>query len=563
MRGLLNAARARASLQNAVARRGAIGFISAPMKNFRWVGQALSAAIVFAAMGTSPAHARDLTVKEKLSDLQQLVSLIRSGYGPLEFKAEQLRLDLTALHEQYAREAAATKSNGDFYYLIVRLAAEFRDSHFGAWVPTEHGAAVPFSTDLVEGRVRVDAIDRTKLPEDQFPFKRGDEVVAVDGVPADQLVASIARGLNAGFEGTARRRAAMAVTVRPGVVLPVPAGKVVFTLRNDAETRDMELEWAPKGEPIDEKLARPSGVRGHGYDLISSADQWSMFERPELERSFRCSGATRITVPEDATIVMQAPFVAYYHPTPRGNVGYLRIPHYMPEDRNFALRFAQYQYAVSVLEANTVGLIIDQDHNCGGSVSYLHDIASLFLDRPVAPMQFSLLASKQEYLAFRGWLGETSPFTLEYQNLAKVLGLIETSWRAGEFMTPRTSIFGDTKILPNAVRYTHPIVMLIDELSGSGGDAFPALLQGNGRAKLLGTRTMGAGGHVQEQPELFYSRIRVHMTKSLFYRPDGVAVENNGAVPDIAYTITKDDFANGYKGYQAFYLEKLRELLPL
>ena len=103
--------------------------------------------------------------------------------------------------------------------------------------------------------------------------------------------------------------------------------------------------------------------------------------------------------------------------------------------------------------------------------------------------------------------------------------------------------------------------MLIDEMSGSGGDAFPAMLQGNGRAVLLGTRTMGAGGHVVEMPPLNHSGISPRMTKSLFYRPDGVAVENNGAVPDISYTITRDDFVYEYRGYQKFYTEKLLGLI--
>ena len=103
--------------------------------------------------------------------------------------------------------------------------------------------------------------------------------------------------------------------------------------------------------------------------------------------------------------------------------------------------------------------------------------------------------------------------------------------------------------------------MLVDEMSGSGGDAFPSLLQGYGRAKLLGTRTMGAGGHVEVQPALYFSQLGTRMTKSLFYRPDGVPVENNGAVPDIAYAITRDDFMYGYRDYQRFYLAKILELV--
>ncbi len=83
---------------------------------------------------------------------------------------------------------------------------------------------------------------------------------------------------------------------------------------------------------------------------------------------------------------MKTPLIAYYHPTKHGNIGYLRNPHYMPVNKTtgeqeFELRFEQYKYAVKILEEQTVGLINDQDHNCGGSVGYLTNMASLFLNQ--------------------------------------------------------------------------------------------------------------------------------------------------------------------------------------
>ena len=104
--------------------------------------------------------------------------------------------------------------------------------------------------------------------------------------------------------------------------------------------------------------------------------------------------------------------------------------------------------------------------------------------------------------------------------------------------------------------------MLIDEMSGSGGDGFPSLMQGYGRAKLIGTRTMGAGGHVTQNAPLNYSQITVSMTRSQFFRPDGVPVENNGAAPDYPYEITFEDFVGGYKSYRNFYTSKLLGLIP-
>lgn len=145
--------------------------------------------------------------------------------------------------------------------------------------------------------------------------------------------------------------------------------------------------------------------------------------------------------------------------------------------------------------------------------------------------------------------------------MEELLKIVSDNWMAGNFMTPKTSFHGSQLVSPSVVHYTKPIIVLIDELSGSGGDAFPSMMKGFGRATLLGTRTMGAGGHVVELPGLNNSQLMVRMTKSLFFRPDGVAVENNGAVPDIDYAITRDDYVYGYKLYREFYTQKLLDLV--
>ncbi len=152
--------------------------------------------------------------------------------------------------------------------------------------------------------------------------------------------------------------------------------------------------------------------------------------------------------------------------------------------------------------------------------------------------------------------------SLEYEQFKTVVDLVKRAWLSGEFLTEKTSIYGQgVKLEPHSVRYTHPIVMLIDELSGSGGDAFPALLGGYGRAVLLGNRTMGAGGHVEALPNLPFSQVQVRMTKSLFYHPDGTAVENNGVMPHVSYQTSLVDFLDGYKAYREFYTQTLLDLI--
>ncbi|MEN9724479.1 MAG: hypothetical protein RJB38_2465 [Pseudomonadota bacterium] len=523
--------------------------------------------------------ARPLSWNEKRNDLDQIFAMIESGYGPLEFKASRLGVTTTGLRKKYEPLVLSTSSNRDFYYSIVQLIAEFQDGHFSASVPSQLSASLPLVADWIEGKVLIDQIDLSKFPAGTPELKKGDEIVAIDGKPALEVVKSLEPYIAMANPQSKTRIATMALFSRSGARLPVPApGKVSIQVQKAAtgETVLVELTWKISGEAIDENALLPSfdassskaSSSAAALELSSRDILEGYLPKKALERSFRCSGKTRIAPPDDATVLMTDPFVAYFFPTPKGNLGYLRIPHYSPQDpvtgaTLFRETFAQYQWAVRELEKNTVGLIIDQDHNCGGSVDYMESLVGLFVDRPYAGLEFQFRASKPEYLAFRGYALSSTPNTIEQETLFQVASIIRKAWDSGQFLTEKTTFNAGHLLSPNAeVRYTKPIVILIDEMSGSGGDAFPALMQGYGRAKLIGSATMGLGGHVQEQPALGSSGIRIRMTRSLFFRPDGVPVENNGAVPDYPYTITREDFTNGYQGYLTFAISKLFESLP-
>jgi hypothetical protein len=514
-------------------------------------------------------QAKNLTAQEKLADFTQLNLAIDSSYGPLKYKQEVRGLNLEVVRNQYRNEIVATKTNADFYYSLVRYISEFHDGHFGAVLPTDYMAQIPVVTDWVDGKILIDSVDRTQLTEKDFPFVKGDEILTFDGKPVTDVVSNLSQYLGGGFTQSEMRSAAQVLFVRTGRRFPVPTGSVQVQIRRGTSdiVENVKLEWKNTGTPFDEKISlqgfgQPQlGNRPTRFDNLSiQALTTDILGQDRIEKLYRCSGTTRIHIPDDATMIMTKPFVAYYHPTAKGNVGYLRIPHYFfPNPQEV---FRQYEYAVSVLEKNTVGLIIDQDHNCGGSVDFLHSILSLFVREPVKPMQFQLLASKSEYFDFKSWLDKITTDTIELKDLEKVLGFIKSAWEKGDYLTEKTSIGGEEWVYPNRIQYTKPIVMLIDELSGSGGDAFPSLMGGYKRATLLGTRTWGLGGHVADIAPLYNSGINVRITKSLFFRPDGVPVENNGAVPDINYTITRDDFMYEYKNYQKFYLKALMEKLP-
>ena len=129
---------------------------------------------------------------------------------------------------------------------------------------------------------------------------------------------------------------------------------------------------------------------------------------------------------------------------------------------------------------------------------------------------------------------------------------IVASWQAHCTWTKPLYVFGMKEIMPDkAVVYTKPITVLVDELCFSAGDFFPAILQDNQRATLVGTRTAGAGGIVEcisfpnQTGFAFFT-----LTSSLAERPfTGMKIEDFGVTPDIFLTPTARDFTFQYQDF--------------
>ncbi len=523
---------------------------------------AIVGAIAFSSI-PSTAFARTLSLEEKASELRGLAAIVQNQYGPIDYKAQKIKLNLKALVEAYIQKAEKL-SNLEFYYLVNQFVGEFHDSHFGSRLNTNHVSSLGFDVDLVEGKVLIDSVDRRLLPIFAFPFQTGDEVVAIDGKPVAEVLTELGKYFGSGSELTHKRMAAFLVPQRPSALVPAPSGLATLKVlaAKAKEPQEVKIPWRQSGEPPEESMRtwdQPIAGGAANYFDLSTTSIFQDF--PKAEKDYRCSGQTRILPPANSKLILAKPFVAYYYPTPKGNVGYLRIPHYS-WGNDSQLRFRQYEWAINELEKNTVALVIDQDHNCGGSVAYLEQMVSLFADKPFKGLEFQFLATRNEYFTFKSWLSTDEKATMAGADLVQVLDVIKKAWQGGDKLTPKTT-FSSTRLLqPNSIRYTKPVLMLIDELSGSGGDAFPAMLQGLGRAKLMGTRTMGAGGHVIALAPLNYSGNSVRMTKSLFYHPNGTAIENNGATPDLPYTITREDFVGGYQKYLKTYTEAVLKLVP-
>ena len=100
---------------------------------------------------TSAAFAKGLTTEQKVLDFQQLIGQIKSNYGPLNYKINSQKIDVDSLQKKYFTQIETSKTDSEFYDLLLLFTAEFKDSHFGLRIPSKKRATLGFSTDLVLG----------------------------------------------------------------------------------------------------------------------------------------------------------------------------------------------------------------------------------------------------------------------------------------------------------------------------------------------------------------------------------------------------------------------------
>ncbi|HEV8051108.1 MAG TPA: protease-like activity factor CPAF [Parachlamydiaceae bacterium] len=560
---------------------------------------------------SAPAYSPILSQQKELmlNDLGFIQNLFKITYAPTEWKNElfgwNLEQEISDVRQNIMLKMDLSVK--EFQMMLRTLLNRIRDYHVQIEFYSTETARLPFSIQRAEGKYYIVYIDSSKIdPTNPFPFSLGDELVSFNGQEIQKAVEqfkNISFGINNDL--TEQALAEMYFTRRFGDMGDeVPKGPVTLFFRKvgTGEFFGYNMEWEYGFEKISEdflqreiqastlkstssaKLAQSNNFLDNQFitpHFKNLGIRWGTENEPSVK-----IGSKKNMIPALGEILWEASeemiFHAYLFTLPNGRkASYIRIPTYNINDNNATEEFSE---IIKRFEEESEVLVIDQMSNPGGKVLYLYSLLALLTDQPLTvPKDRSKITQENVFYAYQDidalsgikdtqmaveefgemWNGYQVDFDYVQGILNYSQGLID-QWNEGKTFTDFQYHYGIESIKPNTkVNYTKPILVLVNSLDFSGGDFFPAILQDNHRATIMGTKTAGAGGKVEK---FYFPNLNgikhISLTTSFALRPNGLPIENLGVTPDIPYEFTAFDLQNNYADFVGKILEVLSKTKP-
>lgn len=532
--------------------------------------------------------AAQLTREQKLQDFQQLASLYAKHYAPYEWKRDTLRFDAMNIGPWLDR-VARSKDDLEFHEICSEYLSMLDDGHVNYLLLSDFTATLGFSVDVYDNVLLVDSINRTRLPASRFPMSIGDRLISIDGVPAEQVLMDMVRYASSANTRSTLRVAAGYITSRSQRLIPRAVelkDEAVVVVRNGAgETVTMNIPWVKTGTPLysagpvpSPKAALERASRRMAEQYLQEGDAPYMLPLRMLQNA-RTGAATEAVLGWGArTPLFQMPsgFAQRLGRDPNDfffsgtfemdgvKFGFIRVPNFSPPSTTLAVQ--QFAAEIQYFQANTDGLIVDDTRNTGGNVCLVEQLLSYLIPNPFRGGGYEIRATSYWVAVFSSTvtqlraLGAPAELIEQYEALLKAVQEANSAHRGRTAGLPLCG--ATTTVQPardrsgNVLAYTKPVVMLVDELSASSGDLFPALFQDARRGQIIGYRTMGLGGTVITFPDATtFSESDARITVSMMTRagsasvdgyPSSAYIENVGVRPDLTLDYqTRDNLLSG------------------
>jgi hypothetical protein len=552
---------------------------------------------------SSVVDAQNLTPAQKDADFRYLASMYSTYYAPIDWKKQLFNFDALSI-KPWLDQVAQTTTDLDFYELEVAYVASLNDTHDHFSLTSDFSASLGFTTDVYDGVLLIDFLNRTQLPVATYPFVIGDQLISVDGVDVQKLLQDYAKYGTAGFANPTsnKRSAASRITTRPQSIMPhatdvlVSKTASVVIKRQNGNTETYTIPWVTTGTPIEvgpvpspKAVARPlfsmTSADEPDYMTVLREAQWSGIMNPDEQGLNNYGSRTPIFVnvltPAATNFTRRlggATADFYYSGTFKYEeltIGYIRIPNYGPPSTSVAL--SQFEAELAYMTANTDGLIVDEMRNNGGLLCFGEEIAARLIPYQFRATGFQLKPYFSRIINFYNSMinainaGAPQQIIDQYRSLYQAM---LTANQQGKTLTDSlplcTSSLTRDPLLDskgNLIAYQKPVMMLIDEFSTSTADSVPGMFQDANRGPLFGWRTMGAGGNNTTFDAGSYAEGTAGMTLALQTRksdvgvvgyPHTIYIENVGVQPDIPMDyMTKDNLLQSGAPFVSSFLQHM------
>ncbi|MBI1786348.1 MAG: PDZ domain-containing protein [Acidobacteria bacterium] len=562
----------------------------------------LSILIAFSGLASA-----QLTVEQKREDFRYLSGLYSKQYAPAAWKKTAFGFDLLDIRAWLER-VEKTKDDLEFYEICVEFVAGLRDTHDAYSLTSDFLANLNFSVDLYDDKVLIDSINRVRLPERDYPFQIGDEVVSLDGKDVESLIREFSRYAPQGNPRSTRRMASARITVRPQSRMPhaheTGAAAAVVIRRQSGALESYSIPWIKTGTPIRvgpvpspkggvaPRLAAPGSaaqaIEEAMAELPDYMRPWVETQYSAVDEPYGVLGyggrAPLFNLPANFVQRMgRVPADFFYSGTYEAEglrIGYIRIPNYGTLS---PVVLSQFESEIAFFQANTDGLVVDEMRNTGGFLCFGENVAARLIPYTFRATGYEYRATWQRVNAFYNALNSARLQSAEqwvidlyevlFKELQRAYPLNGGRTEAVPVCTPSLDRAPATDSAGRVIAYTKPILMLIDEFSTSTADSVPAMFQDARRGILFGWRSNGAGGTNTSFPGAAYSEGATGMTLGLMTRKEPIVtpdyptapyIENIGVRPGIeADFMTKENLLQRGKpfvdGFTAAIAQHIRD----
>ncbi len=517
---------------------------------------------------------RPLTEDEAISDFRDMANHFRSYYGPKAYKEKRFNFNFETRVQEFEEKVARAKGDAEIFSLYAQFIVAFQDGHLGIqFSGNSTGFAeytVPIFVTPVENKFLVANV---KEELKGTLLAAGDEILSVDDKHPEEYLKIILK-YSAFATPESNRHWIARLFSRPFYMTElVPKNNFVKVEFAKPDGRKFVENFVWKANPtVPEKMVED--IRGLSVpaasefqrigdnSLMTMAQAKPFFATDEVlkQYSFRQVTASEEFRKKYGLAETDKPEIyAYLYKFEGKNILLVRNYRYSHQDFSNTVYMKGYKAVLDQWQDLADVLVLDQTHNGGGS--YCEEFFRLFIQGEKDGFVQALNVDRKWIMDLRSeWgkeiskdIGADAGRNRAFEAMGSI---VEAAYDRGERMTtPLPIIGGSERVAPADFTWKKPMLVLVDELAGSCGDAFPMLVKNNKVAKLFGKRTMGLGGNV-ESFTLTHSRTDFRMTRGLFtsYRADkkytdDLMVENNGVTPDYPYEHTAEDFRKGFVGY--------------